>query len=138
MGRTRGDLRPPLLPVTGRTVSDLERRTAVLLGTTMFSLTPDWRSGADLTTLLGRLAAAGCGPAIEVVGHQAWRGFPVVSADDERAFRDTVDRLGLVPNALGVYADIFRRPGRPMGDDEALADIRPQLAVRSEERRVGK
>src|SRR3712207_1969404 len=100
---------------------------AVILGTTLFSLTPDWRSGADLTTLLGRLAAAGCGPAIEVVGHQAWRGFPHVSGDDERSFRDAVDRLGLVPTALGVYTDLFRRPGRAMSDDEALADIRPQL-----------
>jgi hypothetical protein len=93
----------------------------------MFSLTPDWRSGADLTTLLGRLAAGGCGPAIEVVGHQAWRGFPFPSVDDERAFRDAVDRLGLVPTALGVYTDLFRRPGRAMDADEALEDIRPQL-----------
>jgi hypothetical protein len=32
-----------------------------------------------------------------------------------------------VPVALGVYTDVFRRPGRSMTSDEALEDIRPQL-----------
>jgi hypothetical protein len=97
------------------------------LGTTMFSLTPLWRAGVDAVTLLERVAGADCGPAIEIIGHQAWRGFPAVSTADERAFRDAIDRLGLRPVALGVYTDLYRRPGRPMTTDEALADIRPQL-----------
>ena len=100
-----------------------------ILGTTLFSFTPDWRAGADVATLLERLAGAGCGPAVEVIGHQAWPGFPQIDADDEQAFRDAVDRLGLVPVALGVYTDLYRRPGRVMTDDEAFADITPQLAV---------
>ena len=98
-----------------------------LLGTTLFSFTPDWRAGAEATTVLERVAAAGCGPALEVIGHQTWRGFPAVSDDDERAFRGAVDRLGLVPVALGVYTDLFRRPGRPMTEDQAFDDLRPQL-----------
>jgi hypothetical protein len=98
-----------------------------ILGTTLFSLTPDWRAGADVVGVLERVAAAGCGPALEVIGHQAWRGFPHLPADDERAFRDAVDRLELRPTALGVYTDLFRRPGRPMGDAEALEDVRPRL-----------
>jgi hypothetical protein len=98
-------------------------------GTTLFSLTPDWRAGESVTSILQRVADAGCGPVLEVIGHQAWRGFPAISADDERAFRDAVDRLGLVPVALGVYTDLFRRSGRPMTADEAFADIRPQLEV---------
>jgi hypothetical protein len=98
-----------------------------ILGTTLFSLTPDWRAGADATAILERVADARCGPAIEVIGHQTWRGFPEMATDDERAFRDAVDRLGLVPVSLGVYTDLFRRPDRPMTTDEAFADIRPQL-----------
>jgi hypothetical protein len=100
-----------------------------ILGTTLFSFTPDWRAGADAASLLERVAEAGCGPAVEVIGHQAWPGFPQIGADDERAFRDAVDRLGLVPVALGVYTDLYRRPGRPMTDDEAFDDIAPQLVV---------
>jgi hypothetical protein len=101
------------------------------LGTTLFSLTPDWRQGADAVSLLERIAAAGCGPAIEIIGHQAWRGFPQLSASDEREFRNAVDRLGLTLAALGVYTDLFRRPGRQMSEDEAFEDIRPQLEVAS-------
>jgi hypothetical protein len=101
------------------------------LGTTLFSLTPQWRQGVDAVSLLERLAAWKCGPAIEVIGHQAWRGFPQLSANDERAFREAVDRLGLIPVALGVYTDLFRRPGRPMSEDEAFEDIQPQLEVAS-------
>jgi hypothetical protein len=97
------------------------------LGTTLFSLTPDWRAGADLPDVLDRVAAAGCGPALEVIGHQAWRGFPHLSAADERAFRDAADRLDLRPTALGVYTDLYRRPGSPMTEVEILEDIRPQL-----------
>ena len=102
-------------------------RSRTTLGTTLFSFTPDWRAGADATSILERLAGAGCGPAVEVIGHQAWRGFPAISADDERAFRTAVDRLGLQPVALGVYTDLFRCPGRPMTVDEAFDDLRPQL-----------
>lgn len=101
------------------------------LGTTLFSLTPEWRQGADAVSLLERVADAGCGPAIEIIGHQAWRGFPQLSASDEREFLDAVDRLGLIPVALGVYTDLFRRPGRQMSDDEAFEDIQPQLVVAS-------
>jgi sugar phosphate isomerase/epimerase len=99
----------------------------MMLGTTLFSLTPDFRAGEDISSVLERVAAAGCGPALEVIGHQAWRGFPDVSADDERAFRDAVDRLELVPVALGVYPHPFRRPGPAAGIDEQVADLTAQL-----------
>src|SRR4051794_14549177 len=99
------------------------------LGTTLFSFTPDWRVGEEATSILERVAGGGCGPAVEVIGHQAWRGFPDVSPDDERLFRDAVERLRLVPVVLGVYTHLLLRPGRPMSADEAFEDIQPQLAA---------
>jgi hypothetical protein len=99
----------------------------MMLGTTLFSFTPDWRAGEDCGSILERVAAGGCGPALEVIGHQAWRGFPHVSAEDERAFRDAVDRLELVPVALGVYPHPFRRPGPAAGVGEQVADLATQL-----------
>ena len=99
----------------------------MFFGTTLFSFTPDWRRGDDATSILERVGAAGCGPALEVIGHQAWRGFPAISADDERAFRDAVDRLGLEPVALGVYPHPFRRPGATMGIGEMAEDLTAQL-----------
>lgn len=98
-----------------------------ILGTTLFSLTPDFRAGESTTSILQRVADAGCGPALEVIGSQAWRGFPHVSADDERAFRSAVDRFGFEPTALGIYPHPFRRPGAPMGTDEQVADLTAQL-----------
>jgi len=98
-----------------------------VFGTTLFSFTPDWRAGEDAVSILERAAAAGCGPALEVIGHQAWRGFPDVSAEDERAFRDAVDRLELQPVALGVYPHPFRRPGPAAAIDEQVQDLRSQL-----------
>lgn len=99
------------------------------LGTTLFSLTPLWQAGGDAEDVLELVARHDCGPAVEVIGHQTWRGFPHLSAGDERRFRDAVDRLGLVPAALGVYADRHRRPGRLSTDDETVAEVGDQLAV---------
>ncbi|RFU18816.1 apurinic/apyrimidinic endonuclease family protein [Geodermatophilus marinus] len=99
------------------------------LGMTLFSLTPQWREGADAVGLLEQVAAAGCGPAVELIGHQAWRGFPTVATEDERAFRGAVERLDLVPVALGVYTDLFRHPGRPRTVEQAFDDVAPQLAA---------
>ena len=101
----------------------------ITLGTTLFSLTPDWRAGEDAASILRRVGEAGCGPALEVIGHQAWRGFPEVSADDERLFRDAVERFRLEPVALGVYPQPFRRPGPAMSTAEVFEDLRPQLAA---------
>jgi sugar phosphate isomerase/epimerase len=98
-----------------------------ILGTTLFSLTPDFRAGESTISILQRVADAGCGPALEVIGHQAWRGFPHVSAEDERAFRSAVDALGFEPTSLGIYPHPFRRPGAPMGTDEQVADLTAQL-----------
>ena len=97
------------------------------LGTTLFSFTPDFRAGESTSSILQRVADAGCGPALEVIGHQAWRGFPNISADDERAYRDAVDRLGFEPKSLGIYPHPFRRPGAPMGTDEIVDDLTAQL-----------
>ena len=97
------------------------------LGTTLFSLTPDWRAGEEAPSILRRVAEAACGPALEVIGHQTWRGFPDVSPEDERLFRDAVDRHGLIPVALGIYPHPFRRPGPAMGVDETVADLTAQL-----------
>ena len=45
----------------------------MIVGTTTFSLTPDWRAGDPVLPVLDRLAAAGSGPA-----HQAVVGENVV------------------------------------------------------------
>jgi sugar phosphate isomerase/epimerase len=101
----------------------------VTFGVTTFSVVPDIRWGADLESILTRLSEAGCGPALEVIGHQVFRSFPELSAEAEKDFCSQVDRLGFEPVALGVYPDLFRDRRRPMTVDQAFDDLRPQLAA---------
>ncbi|MEU4419608.1 hypothetical protein AB0F81_03220 [Actinoplanes sp. NPDC024001] len=88
-------------------------------------MTPLWRFGATPVEVLERVAQ--CGPAIEVIGHQTWRGFPHLDAADERDWHDAVGRLGLRPAALGVYTDLYRYAGRALTEDEALDELLPQF-----------
>jgi sugar phosphate isomerase/epimerase len=100
----------------------------VILGTTLFSLTNEWLSGAwTLDSMLRRVADDGLGPGLEVVGFQSFRGFPDLSTEDVAAFREHVDALGLVPSALGVYVDSALRPGHMMGVEEGGNYLQPQL-----------
>jgi hypothetical protein len=100
------------------------------VGTTAFSFTNEWLTGRyTLEGLLRRVAELDLGPGIELIGFQAWRGFPELPADDLLAFRRLVDELGLEPAALGGYADLARRVDRPMATGEAVEFLRPQIAV---------
>ena len=92
-----------------------------LLGTTLFSFTPDWRAGGGHDhgappARRSRLWPGRRGRRAPVVA-----GFPAVAPDDERAFADAVDRLGLTPVALGVYTDLYRRAGP---DDDRRRGVR--------------
>jgi hypothetical protein len=93
------------------------------LGVTLFSFTNEWQTGdLTLTQMLQRVAGC-CGPGLEVVGGQSFRGFPDIDPEDARAFRDTIDRLELRPTALGVFADYGRRADRMLTHDEVVEDL---------------
>lgn len=100
------------------------------LGTTAFSFTNEWLARSlTLDGLLRRVADRELGPGLELIGFQTWRSFPSLTRDEVAAFRTTVDELGLEPAALGAYADLLRRPGRPMTAADAVEFLRPQIAV---------
>jgi hypothetical protein len=100
------------------------------LGTTAFSFTNEWLARTlALDGLLRRVAEHELGPGLELIGFQTWRSFPSLTREEVTAFRRTVDELGLEPAALGAYADLLRRPGRPMTAADAVEFLRPQIAV---------
>jgi sugar phosphate isomerase/epimerase len=102
--------------------------TMSLLGTTLYSFTNEWVSGRyTLTQLLEEVAAEGIGPGVEVVGFQSFRGFPRLDRDAVREFRDTVERLGLVPTSLGSNIDIAIRNDRDLTTDERVDYTVPQI-----------
>jgi sugar phosphate isomerase/epimerase len=96
-------------------------------GVTLFSFTDDWLSGTyDLASLLGRVAADGLGPAVELVAFQSFRP-PGPTPDEVRAFRESTERLGLVPTCMGVDADHAVRAGGWLTDDEVTSSLETQL-----------
>jgi hypothetical protein len=102
----------------------------VRLGTTAFSFTNEWLARRyTLEQLLRRVTELELGPGIELIGFQAWRGYPVLPAEDVLAFRRLVDELGLEPAALGAYVDLARRADRPMSTTEAVDFLAPQIAA---------
>jgi hypothetical protein len=102
----------------------------VRLATTAFSFTNEWLARRfTLEQLLRRVAELELGPGIELIGFQAWRGYPHLPAGDVLAFRRLVDALGLEPAALGAYADLARRVDRLMSTDEAVDFLAPQIAA---------
>lgn len=106
--------------------------TGPLLGTTLYSFTNEWVSGRyTLTQLLEEVASAGIGPGVEVVGFQSFRGFPNLDQEVVREFRDTVERLGLVPTSLGSNIDIAIRPDRDLTTDERVEYTVPQIEAAS-------
>jgi hypothetical protein len=100
------------------------------LGTTAFSFTNEWLARRyTLEQLLRRIAELELGPALEVIGFQAWRDFPHLGPEDVAAFRRLVEELGLEQAALGAYVDSARRIDSGMTVDEAVEFLAPQLAI---------
>lgn len=102
------------------------------LGVSTFSLTNEWLSRRySLESMLERAAELDLGPGLEVIGHQTWRGYPRIEAEDVLAFRRLCDRLGFEPVAIGGYVDLLRRRDRPMTVDECVEALEAQIAVAS-------
>jgi hypothetical protein len=103
------------------------------VGTSTFSFTDEWLARRfTLEELLTRIAELDLGPGLEVIGYQTWRSYPAVTPGEIREFRSLVERLGLVPAALGAEIDLLRRVDRTMTSAEAVAFLVPQLVVAGE------
>jgi hypothetical protein len=102
------------------------------LGVSTFSLTNEWLSRRyTLESLLERVAEAGLGPGLEIIGHQTWRGYPRLAREQVLGFRRLCERLGLEPAAIGGYVELLRRPGRAMSVEECVEALEAQVAVAS-------
>jgi sugar phosphate isomerase/epimerase len=102
--------------------------TGPTLGVTLYSFTPLFHARTyDLWQLIDRVAADDLGPGLEMVGFQAVRGFPVISRELERTFKDHLDSTGLRPTSLGANADAGLRRDRPLTEDELVEYMEAQL-----------
>jgi sugar phosphate isomerase/epimerase len=102
--------------------------SAATLGTTLYSLTNEWRARRyTLEGLIERVAAAGLGPGLELVGFQSIRGFPQLDESFVRDFRALVERCGLQPTALGANIDVALRSDRLMTTEECVEYLTAQI-----------
>jgi sugar phosphate isomerase/epimerase len=92
------------------------------LGTTLFSFTNEFHGREySLDELIAQVASLGLGPGIEIVGFAHVRGFPIVTDEFADHFRNQLAKAGLEQSCLGINADRWIIPDKPMSDDDLLA-----------------
>lgn len=98
------------------------------LGITLYSLTSEFAAGLYTPeSLIKAVADEGLGPGVEFNIAQMLRTYPHVDEDFVRMWRDSMDRYGLVPSAVGTNLDMGRRKERDMTPDEEYDFFAAQL-----------
>ncbi|MGN6445234.1 sugar phosphate isomerase/epimerase family protein [Amnibacterium sp.] len=102
--------------------------TGIKLGITLYSLTSEFAAGLYTPETLIRAAAEeGLGPGVEFNFAQMNRTYPDVDADFVKLWRDSIERYGLEPSAVGTNLDMGRRKDRDMTPDEEHEFLARQL-----------
>lgn len=98
------------------------------LGTTLYSFTPEFHARRyDVFGLIDEVGRRGLGPGLEIVGFQSIKGFPKVSREFERGFKEAIERNQLQPSCISANVDIGRRVGSFMNEDQLVDYMTPQL-----------
>jgi sugar phosphate isomerase/epimerase len=102
--------------------------TGIKLGITLYSLTSEFAAGLYTPeTLIKAAADHGLGPGIEFNIAQMLRTYPDVDDDFVKLWRDSMDRYGFEPSAIGTNLDMGRRKDRDMTPDEEHDFLARQL-----------
>ncbi|MFJ4171733.1 sugar phosphate isomerase/epimerase family protein [Paenarthrobacter sp. NPDC089714] len=102
--------------------------SGIELGITLYSLTSEFAAGLYTPeTLIKAVADEGLGPGVEFNIAQMLRTYPDVDEDFVKLWRDSMDRYGLTPSAVGTNLDMGRRKDRDMTPDEEFEFFARQL-----------
>ena len=102
--------------------------SGIELGITLYSLTSEFAAGLYTPeTLIKAVADEGLGPGVEFNIAQMLRTYPDVDNDFVTLWRDSMDRYGLTPSAVGTNLDMGRRKDRDMTPDEEYDFFARQL-----------
>ncbi len=102
--------------------------TGIKLGITLYSLTSEFAAGLYTPeTLIKAAADEGLGPGVEFNIAQMLRTYPDVDDEFVTLWRDSMDRYGLEPSAIGTNLDMGRRKDRDMTPDEEHDFLARQL-----------
>ena len=109
--------------------------SGIELGITLYSLTSEFAAGLYTPeTLIKAVADEGLGPGVEFNIAQMLRTYPDVDDDFVRLWRDSMDRYGLSPSAVGTNLDMGRRKDRDMTPDEEYDFFAAQLRTAQQAR----
>ncbi|MGH1549630.1 sugar phosphate isomerase/epimerase family protein [Leifsonia poae] len=104
--------------------------TGIKLGITLYSLTSEFAAGLYTPeTLIKAVHDEGLGPGIEFNIAQMLRTYPDVDDEFVRLWRDSTEKYGLEPSAVGTNLDMGRRKDRDMTPDEEYDFLARQLAT---------
>lgn len=108
----------------------MAKKIGLRRGTTLFSFTNEFHGRQyTLEQLIAKVAELDLGPGIEIVGFSAVRGFPEVSDEFAGNFRNLLAKHGLEPACLGLNADLYLQPDKPMTLDESYAYHEKQVVA---------
>ena len=102
--------------------------SGIELGITLYSLTSEFAAGQYTQQGLIKAAAEhGLGPGVEFNIAQMLRTYPHVDDDFVKMWRESMDRYGLTPSAVGTNLDMGRRKDRDMTPEEEYEFFAAQL-----------
>jgi hypothetical protein len=105
-------------------------QTGPRLGVMLFSLGgPFWRRELTLAGCLEQVASLGPDQGIELIGAQSQPSYPDVSDDDVAAFRQAVDRTGVVPVSYCAYLERARSRSHVLSPLEAVPLLEQEVAT---------
>ena len=120
--------RPRLTNERTITMSEGIAGSGIELGITLYSLTSEFAAGLYTPeTLIKAVADEGLGPGVEFNIAQMLRTYPDVDDAFVQLWRDSMDRYGLTPSAVGTNLDMGRRKDRDMTPDEEYDFFAAQL-----------
>lgn len=107
--------------------------TDIELGITLYSLTSEFAAGQYTPESLVRtVAERGLGPGVEFNLAQLLRTYPHVDQEFLAMWRDSLERYGLRPSAVGTNLDMGRRADRDMSPQEEHEFLAAQLRAAHE------
>lgn len=102
--------------------------TGIKLGITLYSLTSEFAAGLYTPeTLIKAVHDEGLGTGVEFNIAQMLRTYPDVDDEFVTLWRDSMDKYGLEPSAVGTNLDMGRRKDRDMTPDEEHDFLARQL-----------
>jgi sugar phosphate isomerase/epimerase len=106
----------------------MEKKKGLKLGVTLFSFTNEFYGREyTLESLLEKIAELQLGPGIEIVGFAHLRNFPRITAQEADRFRNLISKLNLQQSCLGINADLYIEPKKPMTEADSLAYHEAQI-----------